>query len=237
MRIFSLNMHHHMEVDGFTKLERIASKIAELEADVVMLQEMGQYVLSDIKYENIRYDNNVLYLQKILMEKHGINYKFYPTIFKTSYEGVYEEGLAILSKQEMDVTSFPVSKNTVFDNWETRYVQEFTMYGISFFNLHIGSDTENEKFIDQLNNVLKRNDNKKILIGDFNMELTPKIVGFDYFDPFYEKYKNDVMTCNGGKIDYCIMNFTCENECEYLFVDDMVSDHVALFVDIHVDGL
>lgn len=235
MKILSLNLHHHFEVDGFKKLESIAAKIAELDIDIVMLQEMGQYSLSDIKYDDIRYDNNVYYLQKILVEKHGVNYFFYPAIFKSSYNGTYEEGIAVLSKEKLDVASFPVSKNSGFDNWETRFVQEFTAHGIYFYNVHLGWDTEQECFADQLNCILDRSDNKKVLLGDFNQEITATTVGKDFIDPFYEKYVKRVKTWNNEKvIDYCFMNFSCKITCEHLFVEDRVSDHVGLLIDIDV---
>lgn len=252
VKIVSLNLHCMAEKNIPSKQQRIAKEIQSLEADIVLLQEVAQSLEAQIVNAPIREDNYALTLQQLLQSA-GCDYYLYYRPFKQSF-GHYEEGLAFLSKTELNLHAFQRISNTdSFEDWHTRYLYAFdAAFGdttVCFGNTHFGWTHDNEVFEDQFDRVNKSmpKDRLSILSGDFNVTpVKPEythIVGNGWIDlfnvPEFKTSPTHVKASESSnddmRIDYVMATEQVEvQDRKILFTQQPVSDHYGLFLSINL---
>lgn len=128
--ILTFNVHSWLEEDQLNKLEQLADFIAEKKIEVIALQEVNQslnasivsiddyYISSKEQAVSIKEDNFALLLVQAL-RKRG---HFYYWSWLENHIGydIYDEGLAILSKQPFEAEGRLVSPKNDYTNYRTR---------------------------------------------------------------------------------------------------------------------
>jgi len=252
MKILTLNLHCFEESNISGNQKRIIDTILKEDIDVVLLQEVAQSKNKKVVFNDIKEDNYGYKLKQDLA-KSNINY-YYHYKFGNQAFGMYEEGLAILSKTKLTKKHhFFISKTKDYNNWNTRIIvsakTSIENKEIVFINAHLGWTEGNEVFEDQVDSLMKNLDNKdiNIIAGDFN--ISPGTKEYKYFiEKGYKDlyYNNDVDYFNipthvsdidqkdgQSRIDYIMSNkeFKIINR-KILFNKDMVSDHYGLLIEI-----
>ena len=116
MKIISLNLHLWQEKNQLEKLKRVADYINENDIDICFFQEVAQKFDAPLLFDNIREDNNAYLIYKDLKEKYNISYEF-----KKRGWGIFEEGLAIVSKYPIISKEwFFISKTQKLMDWKTK---------------------------------------------------------------------------------------------------------------------
>ncbi len=252
LKFLTQNLHCLVEKNLITKQHILANKIAELDIDIVFLQEVAQTkTLHDPSKTTIEDDNYGLVLQKLLKDK-GLHYYFYFEPIKESFS-IYDEGVAILSKYPLDyVEAKTISKTNEYSNWKTRkalvYKLSLHQKTITLATTHFGWTDDIETFEDQFDLVsqMLMKEDLSILAGDYN--IYPKsneykhIINRGWLDIF----KDDQVylqkpTFSGEnhthsrqiRIDYIMTNkpVTLIDKA-ILFTEDRISDHNGVFVEI-----
>ena len=224
--VLTINLHTYQESTSTqsAKFDRVVSAIADLDADIVMLQECAQNknaTDSGIKvYGNmIRVDNMAKIITDRLKEK-GKNYNYF---WDWEHYGwsVWEEGTAVLTKYDITKTeSRYVSKSTSTVNVNSRkpVMIEVDIPGVgktAVFSAHTGWwNAAEEPFQTHFTNIDKwidevmKNDGIEnfFLAGDFNIEASKE--GYNYVmnlnkynDNYYLANPNGFMDATiGGNI-------------------------------------
>ncbi|MBU1020601.1 MAG: endonuclease/exonuclease/phosphatase family protein [Firmicutes bacterium] len=252
MKILTLNLHCYAEEDVLKKQQIIAQTIIEHQIDVILLQEVAQTEQKQILFDEIKEDNYGYLLQQMLLSK-GYQYDYYYQTGNRSF-GIYDEGLAILSKHKLlDKRKFYVSKKINYDDWSTRLIvgaqinlEDIT---VSFTSAHLGWSDGQEVFEDQVDKLfsnLKKNE-IHILGGDFNVPAGSKehqyLMSKGYQDIFYNEekdyfntptHKDNIDEKKGSsRIDYLFTNHPyILKSREILFQKFPVSDHYGVLVEI-----
>lgn len=240
MKIISHNLHNYMESDRYTKLDLLAKEIVNLDVDVICLQEVGQFYLDNVIENGIKSSNLALILQNILEKKYGIKYHLSVEMFKLGWN-IYDEGLAILSKEEHhNVELIPLSNDTSYDNWETRYCLKAEYKNLTLCNIHLGWDSEQESAMKQFHKVYDLDFKNPIYLGDFNLEMGSEYYNYitnNLKDVIYEYDKSfkDTLTIFSDertRIDYAFSNCVKLCDVKYLFErDNPISDHVVIYME------
>ena len=256
MKILTLNTHSIIEDDYESKLKIFVDSIAQINPDIICLQEVNQ----SIDIENplkITTDNHTKRVIELL-ELKGIKYNFEHLPIKIAYKN-YVEGVSVLSKDEIiDKKTLLLSKTNDFYNWKKRMALGVKIKsGYWFYSCHFGwfNDFE-EPFIYQWKS-LKSAINKKdiaFICGDFNTDSSIKGEGYIMVlnDGFFDTYslaniKDDGFTVEGEidgwdgnkekkRIDYIFVNKPLEIEKSEVVFNDKnhkrVSDHFGILVTI-----
>jgi maltose 6'-phosphate phosphatase len=213
MKLLTLNSHSWQEDNPYEKIKHLVETIIEKSYDVIALQEVSQTVEEIIVYENIKIDNYGLVLLNEL-KKHGVD--SYSLLWEFShnysYQGDFEEGLAILTKYPVvDEHSFYVSTIKDVNNWKTRKIIgatiEYNEKQFTFYSCHMGwwHDDE-EPFKDQVKVLLQKinKESTVFLMGDFNNDAFIEGEGYEYlinhglFDTYHlAELKDDGVTVMG----------------------------------------
>lgn len=251
LRLLTLNLHCLEETDIEEKQHKIIKEIIHKEIDIIFLQEVAQYLASQIVYDNVKESNYAYQLQRRLHSKGHIYHLYFDTI-KQSF-GKYDEGIAILSRFPLhDVKSNYISKCTEYHFWRTRKMIKGDLqkkqHTISLVSAHLGWSDKYETFEDQVERLNAHIDttNTVIIAGDFNV--SPKTNEYTYiiskglhdlyganphylFDP---THINDMDVHQGStRIDYIFSNHKLEVlKREILFTVDRVSDHYGVYLEI-----
>ena len=185
MKLLTLNCHSWLEKDQLDKIKYLAKIIKEEQYDVIAMQEVSQSIDKNVIYNNIKEDNFVYLLNEELKKIDENNYNFIWDFSHIGYD-IYEEGLAILSKHNINnYESFYISNSTREDFYKTRKIIKANIIindeEISFFSCHLGWwNDEQESFEGQVNNLIKKIDKKSFLMGDFNNNAFIRNEGYDY---------------------------------------------------------
>jgi len=247
LKILTLNLHCLVEEDLEKKQIIIANAIIEHQIDIVFLQEVAQTKSNDRIVE----DNYALTLQTLLEER-GAKYNLYFEKIKESF-GVYDEGLAFLSKMQLDFVSFEyISKTKEYSNWKSRKLLVYRLnsekevfLATTHFGWSDGYEVFEEQF-DQANMILSGHE-RVILAGDFNITPNSKeyqyIINHNWSDIFKEDVYGNQPTFRGDastngkdvRIDYIMttlqMRVISKNT---LFKETRVSDHFGILAEIEL---
>lgn len=251
LKLLSLNLHCLEEKNLVEKQRIIAKKISDLDIDIILLQEVAQYLDGALLRDKIKTSNYGLALQSLLESKGSIYHYYYEPI-KHSFNK-YDEGLGILSK--VPITSFRteyISKTQDYENWKSRkMIQGECRYQgktLSLVNTHMGWTDGYERFEDQIDELIKHSSSQHFTIfaGDFNVRPTSKeyqyILSKKLLDPFkdhqelFEKQtfaKAMDVHKDTARIDYFFSNRKMNVlDAKILFTSPLVSDHYGVYIKI-----
>lgn len=187
MKLLTLNCHSWQEDNQLEKMKTLAETIAENDFDVIALQEVSQRMDSPIAFGAVREDNFALVLVEELRKLGAEDYHFTWDFAHLGYE-VYEEGLAILTKHNIEEEySFFISRGQDQSFWKTRKIVGAKILAngqpISFYSCHLGWwHDEEEPYQFQADSLLEqvKNDGTFFLMGDFNNPASVRGEGYDY---------------------------------------------------------
>lgn len=200
MKIMTLNTHSIVEENYNEKLQIFVDAIAELQPDIIALQEVSQtigkfleknlqqtgYIPCKGKRATVLEDNHALVVAKMLQAK-GVNYYWTWIPLKIGYMK-YEEGIAVMSKHPIEHSEeFYISKCKTMYNWKIRKMLGIKVKNTWFYSTHMGWwDDEEEPFKDQWDKTLRKleESNKNnlpcFIMGDFNNPAQIRGEGYDY---------------------------------------------------------
>lgn len=187
MKILTLNCHSWQEENQLDKIKYLAEIIYEKNYDIISLQEVSQHRESKIIYDNIRKDNFALLLVEEI-KKLGITYNFIWDFSHYGYD-VYEEGIALLSKQQfIESESIYISQSDSIENWKSRKIigGSIDLNGeiYTFYSCHTGwwnDDDEPFRYQgEKILGILKNIGNKVFFMGDFNNDANIREEGYDF---------------------------------------------------------
>lgn len=255
LKLLTLNLHSCQEENQIEKLERVATEIINNDIDIIAFQEVSQHKDSAIAYDDLRLDNTALIILDLL-KKADDKYNLYWDWSHYGF-GVYEEGLAIISKHPIiNTESRYISRTKSINNWKSRKIVKTTLKidykNIDVFSCHTGwfNDLEEPLYhqMFNLNQFIYENDNTSIIMGDFN---TPDFsLGYELIKSYglydlYKKEKNKNFGTIIGKIagweenkeelriDYIFSNKDLKIiESDILFRDNPVSDHMGVITKV-----
>ncbi|KHD44726.1 endonuclease/exonuclease/phosphatase family protein [Streptococcus hongkongensis] len=182
-KCLTLNTHSWMEVNALKKLVDLAEHIMAEKYEIICLQEINQLIDSEVANELFNYqqvpgtpsihkDNFALILVNYL-RKHGHDYYWSWTYNHIGY-GIYHEGVAILSKEPMEVSDVLISKADDERDFHTRraLVARTQLLGreVTVLSLHMswyGKGFEDE-WARLESHLLEFVDGPLMLMGDFN---------------------------------------------------------------------
>ncbi len=245
MKIISLNLHCLMESNQDIKLKRVAKFIKDNYIDVCLFQEVAQHKDMKIIYDNIKEGCNLEFILKELPD-----YSFYFQAKKLGFE-VFEEGLAILTKNKMTNTGYVyLSKSTDYNNWLTRIALYSSYQGVTFYNIHLGwtcGDETYENQVDKLSLMALNQDNLVFILGDYNCCMYSDqynyfknkgfiSIGEKFIDPVLNptfNFELDNKQTLNRVIDHVFVNKdVIIKEYKVLFSDNPVSDHNMIYLEV-----
>ncbi|MGD6957466.1 endonuclease/exonuclease/phosphatase family protein [Rossellomorea aquimaris] len=213
MKLLTLNCHSWQEDNQLEKISILANDIAEKSYDVIALQEVSQLIESEPSQGLVKKDNFALVLLGEL-EKRGVT--DYTLVWDFAHIGydVYEEGVAILTKQPViEEHRFFISKSHDQSYWKTRKIIGATISyegkPLTFYSCHLGWWTdEEEPFKFQVDSLMEQitPEFPFLLMGDFNNNAWVREEGYDYLlskgllDTFDEAVERDCGVTVEGKI-------------------------------------
>lgn len=194
----TLNTHSWMEEDAEKKLQQLADQIAEVDYDIIALQEVNQELDSEktttdsffqplADQADIHQDNFAYVLIEILKEK-GLNYYWSWTASHIGY-GRYAEGAAILSKAPIAADHFLVSLEDDFADYHTRQIligkTQLLGQEVRVLSSHYSwwNDEKDSGFAyewDKTLAYLEQDGSPIILMGDLNNAADVRGEGYDY---------------------------------------------------------
>lgn len=260
MKILSLNLNTYQEDRQFDKFMKIAKTIVDENIDVVLFCEAGQSLMSPYIEGDIRKDNAI----KLICDK--VNELLGTQVYRFKWEmvhfgfKVYEEGVAIMSKHELnDIKATYITKTSDHFTFKSRKVLKATINNIDFYSCHMGwEDDEVEPFnyqLNQLHQFIKTTSENKLAIigGTFNNDVKTKsyqdVVKAGYID-LYVKGKPDGMfdetyilpfgyqKDSNYRLDYIFSNkeVLTIKQAKYIFEgNNRVSDHVGIVIEFEAE--
>ena len=246
MKLLSLNLHCFQEANRIEKLDKIVRFIQENDIDICLFQEAVQEK-AEVKIDNIiKIGNNAYYIAKAL----GYEIYFHP--LKLGFQ-VLEEGLAIISKFPITDPKYKtISKTKDFNHWFKRDFLSVKIKGITFYNVHLGWDTEGEVGMDQIKKLLhstNKHEERIFVCGDFNysddsneikyikkhLYSVSDIAKIDSKNnpTFHFNLDNNSMS-NNRMIDFIFTNLPLDVKCFKIVFNeekDYVSDHSGLYLE------
>ena len=257
MKLITLNLHLWQEENQIEKLKKVAQFIDENDIDVCFFQEVAQLDENPIIEKNIKKDNNAYLINTFLNKGYYLYFEY-----KKNGWGIYNEGLAILSKHPLiDKRWFYISKTNDPNDWHTRIIVKATInYNnqlIDLYSSHIGWDNGEEKYFDQQEEYLKNINlnNKFILAGDFNCVyksiqynkwIEKGLISFvdksnlnPYENPTFSKQLDfSTKELSNRHIDYFFTNIKNIKVLNYKIYfnekDNLVSDHYLVMSEIKI---
>lgn len=213
MKLLTLNCHAWQEENQIEKIQHLAAVIKEKQYDVIALQEVMQ-LIDEENSEKVKSDNYAVVLLNELLKLGVSDYRFVWDIAHIGFD-VYEEGLAILTKCEINhAKSFVVTQSQEVESFRTRRIVGLDiMYNqqpVSVYTCHLGwFHDQLEPFTRQVDELVKQlnTDHLNIVMGDFNNDANTRGEGYDYLiskgliDTYdLAEVKDEGMTV-AGKID------------------------------------
>ena len=252
MKILTINLHCFAEKNIILNQNTIVESILEENIDVILLQEVAQTRTCNIVSDDVKADNYGYKLKQSLALS-GVNY-YYHYKFGNQAFGLYDEGLAILSKTKLtDKKHFFISKTKDYNNWNTRIIvsAKTVIEGkeIVFTSTHLGWTDGYEVFEDQVDLLIDNlnSEDINIIAGDYNISPGTKeykhIISKGYIDLFFNNEKkyfnipthiNDIdQKVGSSRIDYVMSNrqFKILNR-KVLFNKYRVSDHYGILIEL-----
>lgn len=192
MRLLTLNTHSLTGPEAEARLKDFVSGIADLEPDVIALQEVNQNrnappvdACPALRREiPVRRDNYALRAVQMLRAMgHAYHWAWLPV--KIGY-GRFDEGLALLTRRPIaDVAHCRISRSADYANWKTRHTLAVRVEGLPdwFVCVHMGwwNDAE-EPFSVQweaLQGFATHLGQSVWLMGDFNAPAEVRGEGYD----------------------------------------------------------
>ncbi|MBT2571007.1 endonuclease/exonuclease/phosphatase family protein [Planococcus sp. ISL-110] len=187
MKLLTLNCHSWHEENQYDKIRHFAETIKEKDYDVIALQEVNQSIDAELLYGDIKKDNFGVVLLEELERIGAADYSLVWSFSHLVY-GIYEEGVAILTKHPIsEEYSFFVSQSTDITYWKTRKIVGVQIHyqdmPLSFYSCHMGWwIDEEEPFKQQADQLLQQinRDGLAFLMGDFNNCASLTGEGYDY---------------------------------------------------------
>ena len=213
MKLLTLNCHAWQEENQMEKIQYLAQVIKEKQYDIIALQEVSQLINTE-DLEKVKRDNYAVVLLNELMKLDVTDYRFVWDFAHIGFD-IYEEGLAILTRYDIEkASSFVITQSEDVKNYRTRRIVNIDfMYEnqpISIYTCHLGwfHDME-EPFTGQVDKLVSNlnSDRLNILMGDFNNDANLKDEGYDYLiskgliDTYTSASVKDEGTTVAGKID------------------------------------
>jgi len=198
MKILTLNTHSLIEENYSQKLADFVSAIAEIQPEIIALQESNQTdEKSPVKTELtgyvpctenavIRSDNHVYSISQKLL-KRGVKYFWTWLPMKNGYIK-YDEGIVVMSRSPiLETKVFTVSSIDNYSNWKTRRIVGIRTEALPdewFFSVHYGWwDDKEEPFREQWSRtnefISELKENSVWLMGDFNNPAEVRGEGYD----------------------------------------------------------
>lgn len=253
MKIITLNLHLWQEKNQLEKLKRVADYINENDIDICFFQEVAQKFDAPLLFDNIREDNNAYLVFKDLKAKYNISYEF-----KKRGWGIFEEGLAIVSKYPIISKEwFFISKTQKLMDWKTRVILKVTYEvegkPVHCFAVHMGWSDGNEVYEEQATNLMKEvnkcGNDLVILAGDYNcprdvreyncwdsLYSSVDLAGIDTANvPTFAFNLDSHMDTKNKHIDYIFFNKKLgikEYRVDFKESDGLVSDHYLVYTEI-----
>ncbi len=194
MKLLTLNTHSIIDNDYERKIDVFSKVVAKYNPDVIALQEVMQPSNGkEIRNDKIKVVGEIPlkkgnFLDGVInsIEKHNSTYLATYFAFKRAY-GEYDEGLAILSNQEITSTEITQLSNfSDYNNYKTRYSLGVRTHNAWFYSLHFNWENDlDSPFVDEWKALLEMTSQKKNawLMGDFN--LTPDSRGYELITKSY----------------------------------------------------
>jgi len=192
MRLLTLNTHSLVEENYPQKLHDFSAAVLRMKPDVIALQEVnqpisGEYVKKAAGYipsqerVPLKTGNHALNVAKLL-EEGGLKYFWSWLPMKIGY-GIYDEGLAVLSRKPISQTQeFLISRVHTYRNWRTRRILGIKNEDGWFYSIHTSWwGDKDEPFLPQWQKLcgnVKGLENVW-LMGDFNNPSQLRGEGYD----------------------------------------------------------
>ncbi len=196
MKLLTLNTHSLVEPDYNRKLHEFVLAVAEMQPDIIALQEVNQ-TISEKPVEKlptsyfpsggdvvINRDNHAYRVAELLCEK-GVEYHWTWLPIKRGY-GIYNEGVALLSRSPIKGVETVLASGADNPlNWKTRKLLGITTEACPdewYYSMHLGWwDDSDEPFALQWERSMKhlRRHDSVWLMGDFNSPAEVRGEGYD----------------------------------------------------------
>lgn len=265
MNLLTLNCHSWHEQNQHEKIRHLAETIKERAYDAIALQEVNQSISAELMYGDIKKDNFGIVLLEELEKIGVIDYSLVWSFSHLVY-GVYEEGVAILTKHPiLEEDSFFASQSTKPDYWKTRKIIgikiDYKGIPLSFYSCHMGWwNDEEEPFKLQADRLLQqvKKDAPLFLMGDFNNSASMPGEGYDYlishdlYDTYELAEEKDLGATVEGKItgwhdnkddlriDLILMNTLFQVLSSKVIFNNrnkpIISDHFGVEVNVLIPG-
>lgn len=197
MKLLTLNTHSLVEPSYERKLHLFVSGIAQLEPDIIALQEVSQSQHANplsaaactgyhpAAENSILTEDNHLYRVVKLLHEQGIDYHWTWLPIKHAY-GTLCEGIGLMSRSPIITTQAArISRTDDFCNWQRRMLLgiQTERYGDTlFYSTHMSRwDDREEPFLSQWEATQKHLAQHKTiwLMGDFNNPADVRREGYD----------------------------------------------------------
>ncbi len=260
MKVMSLNLHSYQEDNQHEKFRKIAKEIFERQIDVVCFCEAAQHIASPRHNDYVREDNAIKIINDYINEFGNYEYS-YAWDFSHYGFRIYEEGIGILSRYPIkEITNRYVTNTHDSFNYMSRKIMKAKIdvdgKEMNIFSIHLGWDDECEPFAHQVSEIhewiKEEPDVPTLLCGDFNNDSRTQgykeLMDRGFRDLYLEKnpdgdrdgtfinptYWDGDQRYEVVRIDYSLTPTKELNakEVYYLFVDDCVSDHVAIVTEL-----
>ncbi|MDT1940189.1 endonuclease/exonuclease/phosphatase family protein [Carnobacterium divergens] len=273
MKMLTLNTHSWLEERALEKLELLVETLIQKKYDIIALQEVNQSINAlplekksrfhqVDNQKTLRQDNFAAVLQEQLAKK-GLQYDWTWVANHIGYDR-FDEGVALLSLTPIeDTTSFTISNETDYTNYQTRKVigikTTLNNQTAWFYSVHFGWWNDNENpFKEQwatLLTAMPEPNTRTFLMGDFNSPATVKNEGYDlilrenWLDTFQQaKEKDSGITVPAAidgwksatdalRIDYIFTNQPLEISSSLVIFNGInqpvVSDHFGVEVQFN----
>lgn len=258
LKVLTLNLHCYQEADQDAKLSRIAAVIAELDIDIVCLQEVAE----DWNDGHGNWNSNAA---RLIAERIGRTYHLH-TDWSHQGFGRYREGVAILSKhpllkQEARYVSTSQDRYDIHARKAVMVQVDVPGIGVvNVFSAHLswwqdGFRQQYDALVDWAERARTRQVAATLLCGDFNIKAGAEgyrhlVDSGRYEDQFLKIDRRAVfdavfrqpqanwpaLLAGDHRIDYILLNRASKLKAtgaRVLFTDDAygrVSDHVGFFV-------
>lgn len=236
MKLLTINVHAWLEENQEEKINILAKVIAEKEYDIIALQEVNQLMDSKVVYDHIRVDNYGWILLNKINEYTKTDYYYHWSNSHIGY-GKYEEGVAIISKHKIiSEDEFYCTRSQSVRRISARRIVNITIdykgKEIEFYSCHMNLpnaiDEDMKKSVETILNRSGKNENLKILMGDFNVDKNisredyDKIVSCGLYDTYEEAEVKDSGITVAGKIHGWDSN-SLDKRIDYIFTNQKVN--------------
>lgn len=255
MKLLTLNLHCYAEIEIIRNQSLISQLLIDEGIDVIFFQEVAQSETAKIVVDNIKEDNYAYIIQQLLKDE-GYDYDLHYMYGNLAF-GVYQEGLAILSKSKLEnKRHFFISNKVDYYDWHTRVIvsceTSINNQKITLTSAHLGWTEGDEVFEDQVDKLISNIVPKgiSILAGDLNVASGSRsydyVIGKGYYDLFYNDDEEFFFTpthisdldvqVGSNRIDYILSNTQFKlTSRKIVFKEPLVSDHMGVLIDVDME--